>query len=168
MFTKLVVLFFLYTFVSARTPCRIYESVNKENIRNCLQTRLGDVNETRFTVPNTNETTFSISNLNFKISNNTLNISFRNDSSRIGRKMKQSTANLLQYALVPAFFMSGMMPWIMPKIQMMVMMLSMMNNMMFSSALFTMIRNYVFEKTPNEHVVYVNNGFKNRIHTRYS
>ncbi|CAH1100129.1 unnamed protein product [Psylliodes chrysocephalus] len=157
---KSVLVFFAFAVVSARTTCKTYDQVNKENIRNCLDEK--DGNDDRTTKENNTDEIYHISNLVMKLTNETLSISFKPDHAE-GRKMKTSTSNLIQYALIPAFFMSGVMPWIMPKLQMAVMVVSMVNNMVFTSALFSLVRNFVFDKKPDEHVIYVNNGYKNKL-----
>ncbi|VEN36852.1 unnamed protein product [Callosobruchus maculatus] len=81
-----------------------------------------------------------------------------------GRKIKMPRPNsqTMQYLLVPGFLMAGILPWVMPKLQMVAMMLSMVNNMAFTSALFTLIRNFIFERESAQHVLYINNGYKKK------
>nr|CAI5820445.1 unnamed protein product [Callosobruchus analis] len=86
------------------------------------------------------------------------------DAAVSGRKIKMPKPNsqTMQYLLVPGFLMAGILPWVMPKLQMVVMMLSMVNNMAFTSALFTLIRNFIFERETAQHVLYINNGYKKK------
>lgn len=80
------------------------------------------------------------------------------------RKMKMSTSNILALLFIPAMWIAGMMPWILPGVKMAVMMVTMMNNMAFSTALFSLIRGYLFDTRPDDHVVYLNYGYKNGQH----
>ncbi|XP_057658436.1 uncharacterized protein LOC130895244 [Diorhabda carinulata] len=159
---KFVFLLIIILLVLTTNPCASYKQVYKENIRNCLENTNDNVKLNDTSSIRSEELSLHISDLILKVTNETLSISFKPDVSEDGRKMKQSTSKLIEYLLVPAFMMSGMMPWFMPKLQMMVMMISMMNNMMFTSGLFSLVRNFVFEKQPDEHVIYVNNGFRNK------
>lgn len=63
--------------------------------------------------------------------------------------------------LVPGLLLAGIMPWVMPQIKMIVMVVGFMNQMAFTTALFTLIRSYVFDNSPNENIFYVNHGYKN-------
>lgn len=90
--------------------------------------------------------------------------SFAKSNSEVsGRKMKMkmSTSNVVAMLFIPAMWIAGMMPWILPGIKMVVMMVTMMNNMAFSSALFSLIRGYLFDTRPEDHIVYLNYGYKN-------
>ncbi|CAH1990712.1 unnamed protein product [Acanthoscelides obtectus] len=79
-----------------------------------------------------------------------------------GMKMPKPNSQTMQYLLVPGFILSGLLPWVMPKLQMIAMALSMVNNMAFTSALFTLIRNFIFERESAQNVLYINNGYKKR------
>lgn len=69
----------------------------------------------------------------------------------------------MKYLLVPALIMSGLVPYILPPIKMAVMFVSMMTNMAFTSALFTLVRSYIFDPRPEEeNVVYYNYGYKKK------
>lgn len=99
--------------------------------------------------------------------NETLDLSFKfnkNNTEVSERKMKMSTNNVLAMLFAPAMFIAGWMPWILPGIKMAVMFVTMMNNMAFSSALFALIRGYIFDTRPDDHIIYVNNGYKNSDH----
>lgn len=76
-------------------------------------------------------------------------------------KMKMTKSNVLALLLIPAMWIAGMMPWVLPGIKMVVMMVTMMNNMAFSSALFSLIRGYLFDTRTEDHIVYLNYGYKN-------
>lgn len=97
--------------------------------------------------------------------NNTVDLtfSFGKDNSEVlaARKMKMSKSNVLALFLIPAMWIAGMMPWILPGIKMVVMMVTMMNNMAFSTALFSLIRGYLFDVRPDDHIIYLNYGYKN-------
>lgn len=112
---------------------------------------------------------FSQLNLKESFNGNTSLISFdfiknqnRSDVSERKLKMKMSTSNILAVLFVPAMWIAGMMPWIIPGIKMAAMMVMMMNNMAFSSALFSLIRGYLFDTQPEDHIVYLNYGYKNK------
>ncbi|KAJ8956782.1 hypothetical protein NQ314_006657 [Rhamnusium bicolor] len=117
-----------------------------------------------------NKSEFSFFSDNLKITfeqvNDTINISFNatEENRLLARKMKMPMNNLLQYMIVPGFLMAGILPWVMPGLNMAVMALSMINNMAFTSGLFALVRSYVFDKEPDEHVVYINHGYKNKKH----
>lgn len=102
-------------------------------------------------VPGDNETIDFI----FKLNNNQTEVKER-------KMMKMNKSNILAMLFTPAMFIAGMMPWILPGIKMAVMMVTMMNNMAFSSALFALIRGYIFDTRPDDHIIYVNNGYKNQ------
>lgn len=98
--------------------------------------------------------------------NNTVDVTFSvaRDNSELSErkmKMKMSTSNILALLFIPAMWIAGMMPWILPGVKMAVMMVTMMNNMAFSTALFSLIRGYLFDTRPDDHVVYLNYGYKN-------
>ncbi|CAG9865356.1 unnamed protein product [Phyllotreta striolata] len=157
---KSVLIIVVFTVVSARTTFKKYEQVNKENIRNCFgnDSRFNKVKETTAII------TDIIDKITIKLANDSIIFSYKTPDGVENRKTKSESpaSKIIQYALIPAFFMSGVMPWIMPKLQMAVMVVTMVNNMVFSSALFTLVRNFVFDKRPDEHVVYVNNGYRNK------
>ncbi|XP_074039138.1 uncharacterized protein [Leptinotarsa decemlineata] len=188
---KQVYIVFILNFVNGRgvkDPCQTYQSINKENIRNCLG---GNGTDRDFLAKNVSLKAVSgsdylkdnvtsdyldylkdhmdlSSNITMELQLSDFAVSlFYKDKHGEGRKMKTSMSNMMQYMLVPAFLMSGLMPWIMPKLQMAVMMVSMMNNMVFTSGLAALIRSYVFEKEPTEHVIYVNHGYKKKGHYNY-
>lgn len=102
-------------------------------------------------VPGDNETIDFI----FKFNSNQTEVTER-------KMMKMNKSNILAMLFTPAMFIAGMMPWILPGIKMAVMMVTMMNNMAFSSALFALIRGYIFDTRPDDHIIYVNNGYKNQ------
>lgn len=100
--------------------------------------------------------------------NNTLSFTFDfskdNNSSAVSErklKMKMSTNNVLALLFIPAMWIAGIMPWVLPGIKMAAMMVTMMNNMAFSSALFSLIRGYLFDTQKEDHIVYLNYGYKN-------
>lgn len=90
-----------------------------------------------------------------------MTVKVNNDTEVSERKMKMNTSNILALLFTPAMFIAGMMPWILPGVKMAVMMVTMMNNMAFSSALFALIRGYIFDTRPDDHILYINNGYKN-------
>ncbi|KAJ8961748.1 hypothetical protein NQ318_021349 [Aromia moschata] len=165
-----------------------YSQINKENIRkglgecfrkyssmlhltpegrqNITTSQMSGTNS--FTIHALNVSEFNLFNdtvvVKMKKNNDTVDISFKisNRTEISARKMMGSTNNAMQYMLVPGFLMAGILPWIMPWLQMAVMGLGMVNNMAFTSALFSLVRSYVFEKEPDEHVVYVNHGYRKK------
>ncbi|KAG5875363.1 hypothetical protein JTB14_020661 [Gonioctena quinquepunctata] len=182
-----VYLVLILNFVSGKSvkdPCQTYHSINKENIRNCVEDRKeviegglggsfsdsgnGENNVTGGFIDDWAEKMTNSSDvaMEIQLSNYSVVLSYKTDNG-VGKKMKTSMNNMLQYMLVPALLMSGIMPWVMPKLQMMVSMVAMMNNMIFGSALFSLVRSYVFDKEPAEHVIYVNHGYKNKGHHHY-
>ncbi|XP_017780906.1 PREDICTED: uncharacterized protein LOC108565799 [Nicrophorus vespilloides] len=94
--------------------------------------------------------------------NTTEKASSSTDLAVVSRGMKSTMYKVIPYLLVPALAMAGIMPWILPGIQLAVTMVTMLNNMAFSSALFMLIRNYIFNTKQEEHIVYVNHGYKNK------
>lgn len=152
------------------TNNQVYQPINKENIRNSFN--VDDVNYSKRTVKINDvntileniSRTFLPKFLKLNIENDSVKLSF-NDFNEVGRKMDSNTNNVMQYMLVPSFLMAGILPWVMPKLQMAVMIVSMLNNMIFSSALFSLVRSYVFEQQPDEHVIYINQGYRNKPQT---
>lgn len=78
------------------------------------------------------------------------------------RKMKMKMQNFLPFLVAPAFFLAGIMPWIMPKLKLAVFLVGLINNMVFFQALFSLVRNYVFNKAKDEHIIYLNHGYKDK------
>lgn len=130
--------------------CTDYQQLHKENIRNSLEA----TTEPRGTTLDTIHPLKDLSKTD-KLEESIA------DNFGVSRKVKMSM-NMLQYLIVPGFLMAGILPWIMPGLQMVVMALSMINNMAFTSALVAIVRSYVFDKEPEEHVIYVNHGYKNK------
>lgn len=91
-----------------------------------------------------------------------LSIKTSNSTDLAERKMKMKMENFLPYLIAPAFLMAGVMPWILPKLKIAVMLVGLINNIAFSQALFSLVRNYVFNTVPEEHIIYLNNGYKNK------
>lgn len=120
--------------------CANYRPTNKENIRNCLE-----------------ETKTSSINSSDAISDNHLtNLVVAEEKRAIASTFKR----YMPYLIVPGLLMSGLLPWIMPAVKMMVMTVSMVNQMAFTSALMAIVRSYIFDTAKEEHVVYVNQGYK--------
>jgi hypothetical protein len=85
------------------------------------------------------------------------------DVAVMQRKMQMmSMKNIMPYMIIPGFLMAGLLPWIMPGIKMVVMTVSMVNQMVFNAALFGLIRSYVFDTEKEEHIVYINHGYKTK------
>lgn len=152
-----------------------YKPIYKENIRNAFDDYVGDIVTyiQRRVSESISATDFGenvLKYLNIKFDNNTITISMKRfeENSVEMRKMKQSTNNMMQYMLVPSFLMAGILPWVMPKIQMAVMAVSMMNNMVFTSALVSLVRGYIFDYEPNEHIIYINKGYRNKNKHKHS
>lgn len=163
----------------------LYKQINKENIRNSLNKNganyTSDASETsQGNAVQTDELNTVLKNiserflpdfLRLDIVDDNVKLYFdisKEDEKSVARKMSSNTSNMMQYALVPSFLMAGILPWVMPKLQMAVMMISMLNNMIFSSALFSLVRSYVFEHEPDEHIVYINHGYRNKPHHEQS
>ncbi|KAF5301543.1 hypothetical protein FQR65_LT08848 [Abscondita terminalis] len=79
-------------------------------------------------------------------------------------KMGENGKKIIPFLLVPGLLLAGMLPWIVPQLKMMVMAVGFMNQIAFSTALFSFIRGYIFDRTEKEHVFYVNHGYKNKEH----
>lgn len=133
--------------------CIGYKQINKDNIRNCLEANQKPLN----VVPEK-----AVKDVDSEV----VLYDLKTSEFSLARKMKMSM-NTLQYLLVAGFLMAGILPWIMPGLQMAVSVLSMINNMAFTSALVALIRSYVFDKEPDEHVVYINHGYKHKKQTRW-
>lgn len=100
-----------------------------------------------------------------RLDNNTVDISLNfSNKSMMERKMKMSMKNILPYLIVPGLLMAGILPWILPGVKILVMFVSMINQMAFTSALFALIRGYIFDTEQEEHIVYINNGYKKKHH----
>nr|XP_008201385.1 PREDICTED: uncharacterized protein LOC103315171 [Tribolium castaneum] len=84
------------------------------------------------------------------------------DSTEMQRKMKMSMNNMLPYMIIPGFLMAGLLPWILPGIKMVVMAVTMVNQMAFNMALFGLIRSYIFDTEKEEHIVYINHGYRKK------
>lgn len=97
-------------------------------------------------------------------------ISFDKGSStyrQIKFPFSMSKSNILQYALVPALMMTGVMPYILPPLKMGIMFVSMMTNMAFMTAVVTMVRGIIFDNDPSRNVIYTNHGYKKNRHKDY-
>ncbi|XP_025830436.1 uncharacterized protein LOC112904512 [Agrilus planipennis] len=83
-----------------------------------------------------------------------------NGRSVTERKHKFNMGNVLYYLLIPALAMAGIMPWILPQIKMVAMVIMAMNQMAFSMGAVSLIRGLIFDVEPQEHIIYVNSGYK--------
>lgn len=146
----------------------------KNKLRKMLLKNYDKINSTVKNITTSNNESYVINlseNLKLNIqqvNNNTYNISVRSNNATevLARGMKMSmkkVKDLIPYLIIPGFLMSGILPWIMPGIKMAVMMVGMMNQMAFTSALFMLVRNYVFNSRQDEHIIYVNHGYKNKM-----
>lgn len=145
---------------TSNSNCITNKQIIEENVKNCIEINHHH-HESRNLAPEK-----AVSNALYDLKSSELseksNIIYSNNNpSSLGRKMKMSM-NMIQYMIVPGFLMAGILPWIMPGLQMAVSMLSMVNNMAFTSGLVALVRSYVFDKEPDEHVVYVNHGYKSK------
>lgn len=153
---------------------KVYKPINKENIRNSFNTvneYSDDVTseEIQALVKNISETLLP-NFIKITLSDGYLQLSVnlpKENVESIGRKLSSKMDNMMQYMIAPGFLMAGILPWVMPKLQMAVMMVSMVNNMIFSSALFSLVRSYIFEQQPDEHIIYVNHGYRNNHPPQY-
>ncbi|KAJ3641783.1 hypothetical protein Zmor_028261 [Zophobas morio] len=99
--------------------------------------------------------------LHFKNVNNSLSINVQTkEDGEMERKMQMSMKNMMPYMIVPGLFMAGILPWVIPGLKMAVMAVSMMNQMAFNAAFFSLIRSYIFDTRNEEHVVYINHGYR--------
>ncbi|XP_060525094.1 uncharacterized protein LOC132701305 [Cylas formicarius] len=122
------------------------EQNQKENVRNSITF---DVNENlRITASKTEDFL-------------ELRLGVRN-ATGVARGMKTSMQKLVPYVAVPALVMAGIMPWVMPGLQLATTAVTMINQMAFTSSLVMLIRSYIFDPKPDEHVVYINHGYKNK------
>lgn len=154
-------------------------SVRKENVKNNFRSKVHVLSEPPILNVNTKANDYinmvlqSISN---KLLPEFLKVNIFNDSVQIflethkqkgrnERGLSSKTQNIMQYMLIPSFLMAGILPWIMPKLQMMVMAVSMLNNMVFGNALFNLVRSFIFEKHPDEHIIYLNHGYRDKSHS---
>ncbi|KAK4883046.1 hypothetical protein RN001_006365 [Aquatica leii] len=80
------------------------------------------------------------------------------------RKMKisKNAEKFIPFLLVPGLLLTGILPWIVPKLKMIVMAVGFINQIAFSTALFSFIRGYIFDRTEKEHVFYINHGYKHK------
>ncbi|KAK9884983.1 hypothetical protein WA026_009214 [Henosepilachna vigintioctopunctata] len=83
-----------------------------------------------------------------------------------GRKRKTNFQDVIPYLIIPGFIMAGVVPWLIPGIKLAVMAVGMVNQMAFTSSLFTLIRGYIFDTSQEEHLVYINNGYKKYNHLK--
>lgn len=179
--------FFVYGSSDRSVNYDLYKSINKENIRNSLHVSVNsamkgasnnddEIKNSTIKADNINKVIKNITDkflpkfLKLDLDNECMKISLdipKEEGRALARKMSTKMSNLMQYMLVPSFLMAGILPWVMPKLQMVVMMVSMVNSMIFSRALFSLIRSYVFEQQPDEHVIYINHGYRNKPQHRY-
>lgn len=102
-----------------------------------------------------------------RIDDDNINIQVENRDV-VERKMKMKMQNFLPFLIAPAFLLAGIMPWIIPKIKLAVFLVVLMNNIVFWQGLFALVRNYVFNTAKDEHVIYLNHGYKNNdIHVHH-
>lgn len=128
--------------------CSNYQQTNKENIRNCLSD-IGQMN---------NNVNYYSSSANKSVSETKV----INLNTEIERKMKMGSIlqKYFPYLIVPGLIMSGLLPWILPAIKLVVMAVTMVNQMAFTTALMAVIRSYIFDTTKNDHIIYINQGYK--------
>ncbi|CAH0558580.1 unnamed protein product [Brassicogethes aeneus] len=103
------------------------------------------------------------------LTNSTVAFSLRPQAnvSSLARGMQFSMKKVkeyIPYLIVPGLIMSGVLPWVLPGINMVAMFLSMINQMAFTSSLFALVRGYIFNNERDEHIIYVNHGYKNNYH----
>lgn len=91
-------------------------------------------------------------------------IELSNTTSVSERKMKMNVGKILPFLIAPAFFLAGIMPWILPPLKMAVSFVGLINNIVFVQALYSLVRNYVFNAVKDEHIIYLNHGYKNKVH----
>lgn len=108
---------------------------------------------------------YSLAMKYFGTKNNTSDVQPETDNNNevIARKMKSkmNMKNMIPFMLVPGLLLAGIMPWVIPQLKMMVMAVGILNQVAFTSALFSLVRGYVFDTVPNEHIFYVNHGYSN-------
>ncbi|RZC34915.1 hypothetical protein BDFB_013134 [Asbolus verrucosus] len=97
------------------------------------------------------------------MNNETVSVNFKTkDVDNMQRKMKMSMKNMMPYMIIPGFLMAGILPWVIPGLKMVVMAVSMVNQMAFTSALFGLIRSHIFDTEQEEHIVYINHGYRKK------
>lgn len=89
------------------------------------------------------------------------------ESSRgLAEKLTPMTSSpMLSYVLVPALTLAGIVPWVVPGIQIAAGFVQLINQMAFMAGLTGLVRSYIFDYKPDEHVVYVNHGYGDKGHS---
>lgn len=111
--------------------------------------------------------------LNIDISSTTLSVSlkiknkseeFRGIMEKTSQFLPSMNSPMLSYMLMPALTLAGLVPWVLPGIRMAAGFVHMVNQMAFMAGLAALVRSYVFEARPDEHIVYVNQGYNSHGH----
>lgn len=77
----------------------------------------------------------------------------------------KTSSPMLSYVLVPALTLAGIVPWVVPGIQIAAGFVQLINQMAFMAGLTGLVRSYIFDYKPDEHVVYVNHGYGDQGHS---
>lgn len=111
--------------------------------------------------------------INIDISSTTLSVSliiknkseeFRGIMEKTSQFFPSMNSPMLSYMLMPALTLAGVVPWVLPGIRMAAGFVQMVNQMAFMAGLAALVRSYVFEARPDEHTVYVNQGYNSHGH----
>ncbi|XP_041988699.1 uncharacterized protein LOC121740051 [Aricia agestis] len=75
------------------------------------------------------------------------------------KKMHKMISKVLPLLVIPGLIMSAILPFFLPSLKMMTMAAGMLNNMALSGAVFTLLRNNVFDEHNRKRIIYINNGY---------
>lgn len=78
-----------------------------------------------------------------------------------------ASSPMLSYVLTPALTLAGLIPWVVPGISLAAGFVQLINQMAFTAGLSALVRSYIFDAKPDEHVVYVNSGYGSKGHIKY-
>ncbi|XP_076253601.1 uncharacterized protein LOC143192028 [Rhynchophorus ferrugineus] len=96
-----------------------------------------------------------------------------NNEQNVPRTIEDNTHDIMSkfnknsmspYIMMPALVISGILPWILPGLKMAAGFVQMINQIAFMAGLMSLVRGFVFDQNPSEHVVYVNNGYHKNKH----
>ncbi|KAK5650542.1 hypothetical protein RI129_001571 [Pyrocoelia pectoralis] len=78
-------------------------------------------------------------------------------------KLPKNGKKVLPFLIVPGLVLAGILPWIVPQLKIVVMAVGLINQIALSSAIFSFLRSYIFDKKAEEHIFYINHGYKNSL-----
>ncbi|ERL95178.1 hypothetical protein D910_12447 [Dendroctonus ponderosae] len=79
----------------------------------------------------------------------------------------KASSPMFSYVLTPALALAGLIPWVVPGISLAAGFVQLINQMAFTAGLSALVRSYIFDAKPDEHVVYVNSGYGSKGHTKH-